>query len=68
MREAPPADFADLLHGLARLLRPQAVFKLISAKGYTAVSTREIALWAAVAAVTISRRFAGKENPPRQKA
>lgn len=46
----------------------QAAFELISDKGYAAVSTREIALRAGVAEVTIFRRFASKENLFRQTA
>jgi AcrR family transcriptional regulator len=46
----------------------QAAFELISGKGYAAVSTREIALRAGVAEVTIFRRFTSKENLFRQTA
>lgn len=46
----------------------QAAFELISDKGYAAISTREIALRAGVAEVTIFRRFASKENLFRQTA
>jgi AcrR family transcriptional regulator len=46
----------------------QAAFELMSDKGYTAVSTREIALRAGVAEITIFRQFTSKKNLFRQIA
>lgn len=46
----------------------QAAFELISDKGFAGASTREIALRAGVAEVTLFRHFTNKENLFRQTA